>query len=222
MDLAAELAQFKPEPALAEWVGKLLEKTQNDALRIQQADLKIQQAALKTQHDALKIQALTFELAYYKRIRFANKSEQFTSEQRELFEESWTTDTSALEAEVEQSGSATPKPKRERAGRQPLPEHLPRIEHRHEPESCTCGQCGLDLVKIGEESGVVGALAPYESGLPLAGASANSSMSNPPASSSIATSVRSTPAVPARPSPRRRSRPPSSTAAWPHRDCSPG
>ena len=153
MDLAAELAQFKPEPALAEWLGKLLEKTQNDALRIQQADLKIQQAALKAQHDALKIQALTFELAYYKRIRFANKSEAFSFDQRELFEESWTTDTSALEAEVEQSGSATPK--RERAGRQPLPEHLPRIEHRHEPESCTCGQCGLDLVKIGEESGFV-------------------------------------------------------------------
>jgi transposase len=32
-----------------------------------------------------------------------------------------------------------------------LPEHLPRIEHRHEPESCTCGQCGKDLVKIGED-----------------------------------------------------------------------
>jgi transposase len=130
MDLAAELAQFKPEPALAEWVGKLLEKTKKDAL---------------------KIQALTFELAYYKRIRFANKSEQFSAEQRELFEESWNADTSALEAEVEQSGSSTPPPKRERAGRQPLPDHLPRIEHRHEPESCTCGQCGKDLVKIGED-----------------------------------------------------------------------
>ena len=137
MDLAAELEQFKPEPALAEWVGKLLEKTQNDALRIRQADLKIQ--------------ALAFELAYYKRIRFANKSEQFTSEQRELFEESWTTDASALEAEVEQSGSAPRPAKRERAGRQPLPEHLPRIEHRHEPESCTCGQCGKELVRIGED-----------------------------------------------------------------------
>jgi hypothetical protein len=66
-------------------------------------------------------------------------------------QESWNADTSALEAEVEQSGSATPPPKRERAGRQPLPEDLPRIEHRHEPESCTCGQCGKDLVKIGED-----------------------------------------------------------------------
>lgn len=31
------------------------------------------------------------------------------------------------------------------------PEHLPRIEHRHEPETCTCGQCGGALVKIGED-----------------------------------------------------------------------
>lgn len=33
----------------------------------------------------------------------------------------------------------------------PFTDHLPRIEHRHEPESCTCGQCGKDLVKIGED-----------------------------------------------------------------------
>ena len=43
------------------------------------------------------------------------------------------------------------KPKRPRAGHQPLPDHLPRIEHRHEPESCQCGYCGKDLVKIGED-----------------------------------------------------------------------
>ena len=150
MDLAAELAQFKPEPALAEWLGKLLEKTQNDALKIQQADLKIQQADLKIQQADLKIQALTFELAYYKRIRFANKSEAFSFDQRELFDESWNTDTSALEAEVERL-TPTKRPRRERAGRQPLPQHLPRIEHCHEPESCTCGQCGKELIKIGED-----------------------------------------------------------------------
>jgi transposase len=37
------------------------------------------------------------------------------------------------------------------AGRQALPDHLPCIEYRHEPESCTCGQCGNTLVKIGED-----------------------------------------------------------------------
>lgn len=137
MDSVAELAQFKLEPALAEWVGKLLQNSRNDAVTLQQAELKIR--------------ALTFELAYYRRIRFANKSEQFSAEQRELFEESWDTDIIALTAEVEQL-NATPKPaQRPRAGRQPLPDHLPRIEHRHEPESCTCRQCGSKLVKMGED-----------------------------------------------------------------------
>lgn len=28
---------------------------------------------------------------------------------------------------------------------------MPRIEHRHEPASCACGQCGANLVKIGED-----------------------------------------------------------------------
>ncbi len=31
------------------------------------------------------------------------------------------------------------RPKRKRAGRQRLPSHLPRIEHCHESDSCSCG-----------------------------------------------------------------------------------
>lgn len=96
------------------------------------------------------ISALTFELAYYKRIRFANTSEAFTAAQRELFEESWQEDTSAIIAQVE-TLQPSAKPKRQRAGRQPLPAHLPRIEHRHEPEHCTCEQCGQALIKIRED-----------------------------------------------------------------------
>ncbi|MDK2127139.1 IS66 family transposase, partial [Parachitinimonas caeni] len=40
---------------------------------------------------------------------------------------------------------------RKPTGRQPLPASLPRIEHRHEPATCTCGQCGQNLVPIGED-----------------------------------------------------------------------
>ena len=63
---------------------------------------------------------------------FANKSEAFSFDPHELFDESRTTDTIALEAKVEQLGSVLMAAKRERAGRQSLPKHLPRIEHRHE------------------------------------------------------------------------------------------
>lgn len=49
------------------------------------------------------------------------------------------------------AGTGTTKPVRVRAGRQPLPDHLPRIEFRHEPATCTCGRCGKDLTLIGED-----------------------------------------------------------------------
>jgi transposase len=133
--LLAELARFKPDPALAQLLSATLRQAQQDA------------AQLKLAH--LKITALTLELAHHKRLRFANKSEAFSPEQRHLFEESWHADAGAIEAQVAHI-TAAPR-KRQRAGRQPLPAHLPRIEHRHEPQTCTCGQCGQDLVKIGED-----------------------------------------------------------------------
>ena len=96
---------------------------------------------------AAKIQALTHELAHIRRIRYGVKSESLAPLQRDVFEESWNTDLAAIEAEIEQltddpAPVISTQPKRPRAGRQPLPKHLPRIEHRHELESCQCEQSG--------------------------------------------------------------------------------
>jgi transposase len=103
----------------------------------------------------LKIQALTLELAHHKRLRFGQKSEALAVNQGDLFAETALIDQAAIEAELERVANelnpATRRPPRVRAGRQPLPDHLPRIEHRHEPASCQCGLCGKDLVKIGED-----------------------------------------------------------------------
>ncbi len=61
-------------------------------------------------------------------------------------------DLAAIEAELAPPPADTsPRPPRARAGRQALPEHLERIDIRHEPESCTCGHCQRELVKIGED-----------------------------------------------------------------------
>jgi transposase len=104
----------------------------------------------------LKIQALALELAHHKRMRFGQRSEALAAAgQRELFEETVACDLAAIEAELEQARQTlepkAPRKPRARAGRQPLPPHLPRVEHRHEPESCACGHCGSELVKIGED-----------------------------------------------------------------------
>ena len=125
--------------------GALLDQVKNEAEKYE-TDI---------QDKDLKIQALILELAHLRRFRYGVKNEALSGLQRDLFEESCTEDIAALEAEVEQAGdqagATVAKPKRPRAGRQPLPPHLPRIEHRHETESCQCGQCGKELVKIGED-----------------------------------------------------------------------
>jgi transposase len=159
MNLLAELDQLNLEPAaktqVAAMLQALVEQAAQDAQTIanQQQLLQTKEASLQAKE--VKIAALTHELAYYKRIRFSTKSEALAPLQRDVFEETWNTDISAIDAEVEQLQNdpcaTVARPKRLRAGRQPLPSHLPRIEHRHEPESCTCGHCGRELVKIGED-----------------------------------------------------------------------
>ncbi len=114
----------------------------------------LDQAQKEIRTQELEIQALTLELAHLRRIRFGKKNESLSSVQLSLFEEALQSDMTAVATEIEQldpSAKAQAKSPRSRAGRQPLPDHLPRIEHRHESESCQCGQCGRDLIKIGED-----------------------------------------------------------------------
>ena len=139
------IAERAPESAdliLPDWV-----QAQISALQFQLVE---RDAELKRRE--LKIQQLTLELAHHRRIRFGYTSEALTSEQRDLFIESSDEDGAAIVAELEQQQAPAAAPRQhKRAGRNPLPAELPRIEHRHEPESCTCGHCGRDLVKIGED-----------------------------------------------------------------------
>ena len=137
-------------------VKALLDQADRDAQLLQLKEAEIQAKNAVIQAKDLKIQALTHEIAYYRRIRYGVKSETLSAMQRDVFEETWNTDMSAIDEELEllketASCATTTQAKRPRADRQPLPAHLPRIEHHHEPESCACGHCGQDLVKIGED-----------------------------------------------------------------------
>ena len=134
-----DLARANIDPALLAQVRALVEQQQTDLAR---------RDALLVEKD-FKITALTHELAYYRRVRFGKASEALVGEQRLLFEETVEMDLAAIEEELDSQAPA--KPPRKRAGRQPLPPELPRIEHRHEPQSCQCDQCGKELVKIGED-----------------------------------------------------------------------
>ncbi|EEF22601.1 conserved hypothetical protein, partial [Ricinus communis] len=133
-----------PQPALSTAPESLAEAQAllaqlHDELR--QREQKLAQREQHIQSLELKNQKLVLELAQLKRLRFGKKSEALSVEQKALFEDDVDQDLAAIAAELDpavvETTTASPS-KRARAGRQPLPAHLERVEVRHEPESCTC------------------------------------------------------------------------------------
>jgi transposase len=84
MDLLNELARTDIDPALLAQVQALI--TQQQA-KIVDADHKLARLDAVLAENDFKIKALTFELAYYKRVRFGKASEALVGEQRMLFDE---------------------------------------------------------------------------------------------------------------------------------------
>jgi transposase len=167
MDLQLEPSLDSPPSFPPEWlpgtVRNQLDQLQQDVTKAsaQVAHLLEKLAQRDTELHAAntKVQALVMELVHLRRMRFGVKSEALSAQSRDLFEEN----PPAISPLQKLNWQRRPPPSRPipnpknpsrpvaRAGRQPLPEHLPRIEHRHEPESCTCGKCGANLVLIGED-----------------------------------------------------------------------
>lgn len=145
MELSDDLARLSTDPTLPKWITEVADRLVKEAQKTARLNAELHTANIK-------IQALTLELAHHRRMRFGAKAEAFSAEQRDLFQETWESDLAELEAQVDaQVEVDAPRKKRARAGWQPLPDHLERVVHLHEPDSCTCGQCGGDLVKIGED-----------------------------------------------------------------------
>lgn len=109
-------------------------------------------------HRETKIAKLTAEIARLRRVQFAAKSERMDPDQRELFDEAMAADIAAAQSELDALRTPdTAKVPRKTPQRRALPADLPRIETRHERQSCDCATCGRAPVAIGEHvSGVVG------------------------------------------------------------------
>ena len=126
-------------------------------LQTQHQDQTKHLQSLETENERLKSleeenKRLKLALAHHQRMRFGIKSEVFNEQQRDLFAEDWQADDTDLQQHLEQLNTTTQaKSARLRAGRQPLAAHLPRIDIRHEPASCTCEQCGQALKLIRDE-----------------------------------------------------------------------
>lgn len=119
MNPLEKLEQLNLEPTAKTEVAALLQALMDQAAQ----DAQVIQAKEATIHAKdLKIGALTHELAYYRRIRFSTKSKALAPLRRDVFEETWNTDISAIDEEVEQLQDGSPcdtvaRPKRPLAGR---------------------------------------------------------------------------------------------------------
>ncbi|BBP45624.1 transposase [Thiosulfatimonas sediminis] len=131
--------------------AQLFIQVETQEARLQEKDQRIAANTKALQQKELKIDQLTYELAYLRRLKFSHKSEQISALQMTLLDEVTDVDISAIESELDalrdKTDTAQPKKKPKR---QPLPENLPRLDIRHDPESTTCS-CGCQLRHIGED-----------------------------------------------------------------------
>ncbi|MFG6441978.1 IS66 family transposase [Roseateles sp. LKC17W] len=164
-------------PEVAALIAQLQQQVQDQAQQLSEHDETLAARDIElAQRDALlqrkdreialreaKIEKINFELARLKRWTYGAKSEAMNADQRRLFEETLAEDEAALQAQLEQlrreaeaaaAAAAGTKPKAPRKPRrQALPEHLRRVEHRHEPDSTDCQDqdCGRPMKRIGED-----------------------------------------------------------------------
>ncbi len=139
-----DLQGLSPE-AVAALAQQMLQR-----LRCQDSELKFKDA---------KIEKITFQLARLKAWKFGAKTEAMSAEQRRLFEETCVEDEASLQAQLDQArGPAAPpvgagNDGKSKPRRSPLPEHLRREEHRHEPANTNCPnlECGSPMTRIGED-----------------------------------------------------------------------
>ena len=151
-DLCAMDLQTLP-PQAAALIEQMRQQIEQQAQLLQRKEKEI------AWRDA-KLEKVNFELARLKRWKYGARTEAMSAEQRQLFQETLFEDEASLQAQlaalqvgVAETTPAAPKAPPRRPRRQALPEHLRRVEHRHEPEDTTCATpgCGQPMARIGED-----------------------------------------------------------------------
>ncbi|WP_265288951.1 IS66 family transposase zinc-finger binding domain-containing protein [Verminephrobacter eiseniae] len=145
---------------MAELAGQMLDRFAAMEALLEVRDTQAAAQAQLIKFKDAQLERITFELARLKAWKFGARTERMNAEQRQMFEETVAEDEASLEAQLQalkgasesavtpQTPEAKPRPRR-----QPFPEQLRRVEHRHEPESTTCPYpgCGQAMVRIGED-----------------------------------------------------------------------
>jgi transposase len=154
--LKAEDLKGLSQSAVAELAAAMLAQLAAKTEQLDEAAKQIAERDKAIKFKDAKIERITFELARLKAWKFGARTEAMSAEQRRLFEETLIEDQADLEAQLRAlqgnaAGSTPPDGDNKRKPRrQALPEHLRRVEHRHEPDNTTCA-CGQPMVRVGED-----------------------------------------------------------------------
>jgi transposase len=97
---------------------------------------------------SLEIEQLKLQLAKLKRMQFGRKSEKLDRKIEQL--ETRLEDLIAEDGASEQKATL-PASNARKVARQPLPEHLPRVDNVIEPPDQACSECGGKLKPLGED-----------------------------------------------------------------------
>ena len=157
--LKAEDLKGLSKSAMAELAAQMLARLAAMNVQLQARDKQAAAHLQEMKFKDAKLERITFELARLKAWKFAARTERMNAEQRQMFEETAAEDEASLEAQLlALQGAGVPSAaaaasKKRKPRRQHLPEHLRRVEHRHEPENTTCPSpdCGRAMVRIGED-----------------------------------------------------------------------
>ena len=154
---AADLKSLS-KSAMADLAAEMLARMTSMSTQLQARDKQAAAHIREIKFKDAKLERITFELARLKAWKFGAKTERMNAEQRQMFEETAAEDEASLEAQLRAlQGASEPSPPavqaKRKPRRQPLPEHLRRVEHRHEPEDTICPTpaCGQAMVRIGED-----------------------------------------------------------------------
>ena len=150
MPMSESLDLQNLDAAARQVVQQLLEKIAQQTALAQQHATVIERQAGELKHKTALLDKLTYEMAVLKRLKFAAKTEALNAGQASLLQESLEEDLQAVGEEIEQLRTPAERAQRRQPKRLPLPEHLPRQEFIHEPESTEC--CGQPMTRMGEEA----------------------------------------------------------------------
>ena len=152
--LDPRMLQAMEPAAVAELATRMLTELATQGAQLQQHEQRAQRYEREIQFKDAKLEKITFELARLKAWKFGARTERLNATQRQMFEDTAAEDEADLQAQLLalQGKATTPAAQTPARAprRQKLPEHLRRIEHRHDPADTTCG-CGQPMQRVGED-----------------------------------------------------------------------